>query len=380
MTMLPAFVRDGSLTKLSKKEALQFVQSLDLSEIYTRVAEEHPDWSKKKLDDAEERYRGFLFVCSQYKEPAVPDTELDEFWHAHILYTKKYASDCVQLFGRYLHHNPEMYMPRPFPERVGMDASVTSHHGEIIQGIFDGKVGLVTLPCPLFVSMASFKPSKSIVESIVVPLGKEKVRALLQMLKIKGYVTIRSNIPDRWGLGSSSADMLAALRASTNVYSSKEEGKILAAVEGTDPIMYDRAVLFCPKTGEILESFGKFPPMKIVGFNTDEKGMHTKKASGYTMTPEQATLLRDTVRTAIQTGDLDLLGSAATHSTKLMQKFRPKKHWKEINDLASKYGAKGIQVAHSGTVVGLIFSPEFDVRPVLSEARKKFGLAWIFQI
>ncbi len=36
----------------------------------------------------------------------MPDKELDSFWHAHILDTMKYADDCEQIFGHFLHHFP----------------------------------------------------------------------------------------------------------------------------------------------------------------------------------------------------------------------------------------------------------------------------------
>ena len=41
-------------------------------------------------------------------DPAVISYEqlLDEFWHQHIVDTRKYAADCELLFGKLLHHDP----------------------------------------------------------------------------------------------------------------------------------------------------------------------------------------------------------------------------------------------------------------------------------
>ena len=36
----------------------------------------------------------------------VPNGDIDEIWHMHILDTRAYMADCNALFGEYLHHYP----------------------------------------------------------------------------------------------------------------------------------------------------------------------------------------------------------------------------------------------------------------------------------
>ena len=50
----------------------------------------------------------FLFLKYKYGQQysVPPSIEIDEFWHSHILYTRKYDQDCLLIFGRYLHHYP----------------------------------------------------------------------------------------------------------------------------------------------------------------------------------------------------------------------------------------------------------------------------------
>ena len=36
----------------------------------------------------------------------MPTSEVDEFWHQHILNTWQYASDCQKLTGGFVHHFP----------------------------------------------------------------------------------------------------------------------------------------------------------------------------------------------------------------------------------------------------------------------------------
>ena len=40
---------------------------------------------------------------------AVPvDRRVDEFWHAHILFTQDYAAMCKAVAGQFLHHRPSI--------------------------------------------------------------------------------------------------------------------------------------------------------------------------------------------------------------------------------------------------------------------------------
>jgi hypothetical protein len=66
-----------------------------------------PHWSSARADRTELDYRRFLLLMIKYPEvPLVPTEDIDEFWHAHIMDTRKYAADCDKLFGHYLHHFP----------------------------------------------------------------------------------------------------------------------------------------------------------------------------------------------------------------------------------------------------------------------------------
>ncbi len=55
-------------------------------------------------------YEAFLCLLIAYKGNSditlAPPLAADEFWHYHILDTRKYMTDCQFLFGEYLHHYP----------------------------------------------------------------------------------------------------------------------------------------------------------------------------------------------------------------------------------------------------------------------------------
>lgn len=90
-----------------QKSLLDVIENLDLTDITARAAREH-EWSHERAEQATFSYRQFLFlVAVTANKPLSPlSADMDEVWHAHILFTKKYASDCNNVFGRFLHHSP----------------------------------------------------------------------------------------------------------------------------------------------------------------------------------------------------------------------------------------------------------------------------------
>lgn len=72
----------------------------------TRYMMDRRGWSKKKAERTEVEYRKFLSKAAQDTADLVPSPEIDEMWHAHILHTEHYSSDCIAAFGRIVHHRP----------------------------------------------------------------------------------------------------------------------------------------------------------------------------------------------------------------------------------------------------------------------------------
>lgn len=83
------------------------VKLINLEPIVERLVRIH-GWPRKTALQVEEQYRNYLFLKKKYGDQysLPPSIEIDEFWHNHILHTKKYHQDCLLIFGEYLHHNP----------------------------------------------------------------------------------------------------------------------------------------------------------------------------------------------------------------------------------------------------------------------------------
>lgn len=87
----------------------QDILDLDLTMIKLKLqdTEEGLGWSLEQCDEAEVEYKRFLVLKRLYPEKdIVPNGVIDKFWHQHILDTQKYAIDCNNLFGYFVHHFP----------------------------------------------------------------------------------------------------------------------------------------------------------------------------------------------------------------------------------------------------------------------------------
>jgi len=82
------------------------IASLDLEPIKFKLVLES-GLSEEQAQFMEKWYRRFLFLTYKYPDQRiVPLKEVDDFWHQHILDTRKYAYDCEATFGYFLHHFP----------------------------------------------------------------------------------------------------------------------------------------------------------------------------------------------------------------------------------------------------------------------------------
>src|SRR3989338_2927112 len=92
----------------SLDEAKTYIYSIDFSMVVDKIVDTKK-WRRADVVKICELYRHFLFLKKKYSlddEKLPPSEEIDEFWHNHILDTKKYKVDCQNIFGFYLDHYP----------------------------------------------------------------------------------------------------------------------------------------------------------------------------------------------------------------------------------------------------------------------------------
>lgn len=95
--------------KKTPEQTVEAIFSLDLDPIKLKLMDkdEGHGWTRAEADHHELEYRRFLALLAKFpNEVIAPDTNVDKFWHGHILDTMKYAEDCQNVFGYFLHHFP----------------------------------------------------------------------------------------------------------------------------------------------------------------------------------------------------------------------------------------------------------------------------------
>lgn len=82
------------------------IDALDLAPIKFKLNKEE-GWTLEYASEVERWYKRFLLLNAKYQDqPIVATKAVDTFWHQHILDTRKYAVDCQDIYGGFLHHFP----------------------------------------------------------------------------------------------------------------------------------------------------------------------------------------------------------------------------------------------------------------------------------
>src|SRR3954465_1534677 len=93
-------------------EVISAIRALALQCIRTRLMDSELGlgWTEEHAASVEAAYRTYLSMLARHQQDAeeiMVSTDVDEFWHAHILHTRKYAEDCDKVFGAFIHHEPQ---------------------------------------------------------------------------------------------------------------------------------------------------------------------------------------------------------------------------------------------------------------------------------
>jgi hypothetical protein len=100
-------------TSRPTEQVLAAIQALDVEPVKVRMMDpvRGEGWTRERADAVEITYKNFLSMLVKHPEEAeeiAMSEDTDEFWHTHILQTRKYADDCEEMFGTYLHHSPHL--------------------------------------------------------------------------------------------------------------------------------------------------------------------------------------------------------------------------------------------------------------------------------
>lgn len=244
--------------------------------------------------------------------------------------------------------------------------------GELVQGIYRDNNFLITCPINIFSCIHLSLDGNDDKKSNNFSLLPKSQQAFVGTLNYFGFdekdvsldIKISSEIPPGKGMGSSSADVVGIILGVSFLLGKKinadEVAKIAIAIEPTDGIMYEDIVCFDHLKKGLLERIGRPPLLDILvvdpggcvdtlKFNQREDLV--KLRLEYQREIAQALEL---VKRGIKEKNIKLMGEGATLSALCNQKILFKKELEEVISISYKMGAVGVNVAHSGVVLGVL--------------------------
>lgn len=251
--------------------------------------------------------------------------------------------------------------------------------GEFVQGILDKEEYLCSYAIDLY--------SKAVLEEKLedVQRGPYKSRmAIKSVFKRFGIpvrecrnisLQINSDIPVGKGMASSTADIGATIKATLSLInkslSNEDIAKLAAKIEPTDSIYLEKNNIFNPITGETIKSLGNIENGKVIILEP-KKTLSTKRIRSIPDYNERKIRNKETIKEAFDLleqgmtkNDLNLIGRASTLSSLANENIHRKYQLNEIIEISNSYGAYGVNIAHSGTVIGIIIDRDMNEKRLL---------------
>ncbi|MBP2654515.1 MAG: pduX [Firmicutes bacterium] len=238
--------------------------------------------------------------------------------------------------------------------------------GELVQGTIDGNNFLITCPVDMYTRVTVCLGGKRLAA------GEKTVEAVKRTLDYLGIgsmpfsVTVESDLLQGKGMASSSADISAACQAAAlavgKTLTEDEIADIALSIEPTDGVFYPGIVMFDHVSGSIRRYLGIPPAIAIAIFDfggeVDTLQFNGRSDLAVLNKAKEPLVLQavELVRLGLLKGDAALIGKGATLSALANQYILPKKCLPKIIEIVREYGAVGVNTAHSGTVVGVLFA------------------------
>lgn len=242
--------------------------------------------------------------------------------------------------------------------------SVPGSCGELAQGIYRGRPYLVTCPIDAYTTVTVSDKWQGLEG-----LGEKSLQSLRQVLAYLGKdifpygMKLASELPPGKGMASSSADIAAVAAAASAALgrrlSAEEIMDIAVSIEPTDAVFFPGIVCVNQVTGEVYARYRDLPRLKITVFDTGGTVDTVDFHGGHETVGEE---LPPPVFAAQAPWHLaPSLARAAEKSAFANQSLLEKRGLRDLSLLARRWGALGVNVAHSGTVIGVLW-PE-DMKP-----------------
>ncbi len=241
--------------------------------------------------------------------------------------------------------------------------------GELIQGWIKGGEKLISygINCYSHVTIEEGSGDKSNIPVKAYQMLKKVFRyyGVPQKELASVKLNISSEIPKGKGMASSTADLAAtALAAATLLgkdISESQIGALCVDIEPTDSTLFSQMTLYDPLQGGFEQSYGAYPKGKVLLLEGKQvidtiafrRGKNNRGSLLLRQAPELNKALQ-MVKEGVLKGDLGKIAAGATISAIANQPLLYKAQLEQLLELSLGLGARGINVAHSGSVVGIL--------------------------
>lgn len=243
--------------------------------------------------------------------------------------------------------------------------------GELVQGTLAGMNFLVTCPIDAY---SEVSVDLSPVPSNPSQAGSKTMEAVRRTLEALGTspagitVRVESELPAGKGMASSSADISAACMAAALAGGREIDAAticdIALGIEPTDGIFMPGIMMIDHVAGKIRRFLGDPPAMQIAVFDAGgevDTVSFNRRGDLAELNLRKEPAVREAlemVERGIRRGDSALVGAGATLSARANQTILFKHSLERIIDISRSFGAAGVNAAHSGTVLGVMFGTE----------------------
>ncbi|MBG9980114.1 hypothetical protein HZY91_03290 [Facklamia sp. DSM 111018] len=282
-------------------------------------------------------------------------------------------------------------------EKVFLKCKTPASCGEIVEGAIGTKAFLSAYPINCYSHITISKssngtrtPLPSKCQNLLKILSKEWGIPYQEIENL--MIEIDSQIPVGKGMGSSTAD-LSGLAKSIACWFGLEVSdetifQLCIQVEPTDNIIFNHLTLVDFLSGEIYGKYQAYPQFDLLCLESTEI---ISTVSYYQSSIYQQWMKDNYLKyqhlyddySQILSGPLRLsdLGELAIQSAKLNQHLRAKPLFKEILSIRKTKGIKGINIAHSGSVIAIWYDPALQTSLSLTKMLKEIdGLTDTYQI
>lgn len=188
-------------------------------------------------------------------------------------------------------------------------------------------------------------------------------------------IDIQTQIPTGKGMASSTADIGATIKATLSLINKDLDeytiSRLATKIEPTDSIFIKESTIFNPLSGQVIKSLGYLESGKVLILepnSTLSTKIIRKKHNYIELKHDNRDVIKEAfnlLEEGIYKKNLKIVGEACTLSSIANENIHKKEYLNKIIEISKNYGACGVNIAHSGTVVGILLEDDMNEKELI---------------